>query len=296
MNMLKKGPEIKLPELKVPEPILNVFYDLRERHLLPLVAVLVVAIVAVPIALSQSSGSGNVPSSGGAAVAVSSATPNHSGELVVAKTAQGLHSYHRRLSYLRATDPFKQQFTTPETKTSTASSEGSESGAPSADAESSASGSSTGSASGPVTNSPPATTESAHITHQLTFYSYAIDVRMVTGSSKSKKGSAKKSEPRIRRNLPELTTLPSRKKPAAIFMGVTKDGQKALLLISSNVTAIFGEDRCVLGSQTCQLLALEPGAPETLVYGPKHRTVKIELLKTHLVVTNKLHRASLGGK
>ena len=101
---------------------------------------------------------------------------------------------------------------------------------------------------------------------------------------------------RIRRNLPELTTLPSRKKPAAIFMGVTKDGQKALLLISSNVTAIFGEDRCVLGSQTCQLLALEPGAPETLVYGPKHRTVKIELLKTHLVVTNKLHRASLGGK
>ena len=40
MNMLKKGPEIKLPELKVPEPILNVFYDLRERHLLPLVAVL----------------------------------------------------------------------------------------------------------------------------------------------------------------------------------------------------------------------------------------------------------------
>ena len=301
MNMLKKGPEIKLPELKVPEPILNVFYDLRERHLLPLVAVLVVAIVAVPIALSQSSGSGNAPSSGVTAVAVSSATPNHSGELVVAKTAQGLHSYHRRLSYLRATDPFKQQFTKPETDTSSASSAGAESSASSAGAESSASSagaesSASGSSTGPVTSSPPTIAESTHITHQLTFYSYAIDVRMVTGSPKSKKSSAKKSEPQVRRNLPELTTLPSRKKPAAIFMGVTKNGQKALLLISSNVTAIFGEDRCVLGSRTCQLLALEPGTPETLVYGPKHRTVKIELLKTHLVVTNKLHRASLGGK
>jgi hypothetical protein len=296
MNMLKKGPEIKMPELKVPEPILNVFYDLRERHLLPLVAVLAVAIAAVPIALSQSSGSGNVPPNGVTAVGVSSATPDRSGELVVAKTAQGLHSYHHRLGYLRATDPFKQQFTKPETNTSSASSAGAESSASSAGAESSVSESSTGSASGPVTSSPPTIAESTHITHQLTFYSYAIDVRMVTGNSKSKKGSAKKSEPQVRRNLPELTTLPSRKKPAAIFMGVTKDGQKALLLISSNVTAIFGEDRCVLGSQTCQLLALEPGAPETLVYGPKHRTVKIELLKTHLVVTNKLHRASIGGK
>lgn len=296
MNMFKKGPEIKLPELKVPEPIINVFYDLRERHLLPLVAVLVVAIFAVPIALSQSSGSGNAPPSGVTAVAVSGTMPNHSSELVVAKTDQSLHSYHRRLSYLRATDPFKQQFANPGTKTSTASSEGTESGTSSAGSESSASGSSAGSGSSPVTNSPSSITESTHITHHLTFYSYAIDVRMVTGSSRSKSGSAKKSDPQIRRNLPELTTLPGRKKPAAIFMGVTKDGQKALLLISSNVTAIFGEDRCVLGSQTCQLLALAPGTPETLVYGPKHRTVRIELLKTHLVVSNKPNRAYLGSK
>ena len=58
MNMLKKGPEIKLPDLKVPAPLVDLYYDLRERHLLPLVAVLLVAIVAVPIALSQSSQSG----------------------------------------------------------------------------------------------------------------------------------------------------------------------------------------------------------------------------------------------
>ncbi len=132
MNMLKKGPTINLRELKVPDALLDLFYDLRERHLLPLVAVLVVAIVAVPIALSQSSRS--QPSIGRAAVAlaVSNTTTSHKGELVVAKTTPGLRPYHRRFGYLSAKDPFEQQYPKVEPKskeggTSSASTSSSES-------------------------------------------------------------------------------------------------------------------------------------------------------------------------
>ncbi len=290
MNMLKKGPDIKLPEPKVPDALLDLFYDLRERHLLPLVAVLVVAIVAVPIALSQSSGSGSPRPGAVAALAVSSTSRSHSGELVVAKTTQGLHSYHRRLSYLRAKDPFQQQYPNAESTSAGGSSTTSSGGGSSS--ESSTSGSSPGTSSAPVT-SPQTTSEVTHVTRHLTFFSYAIDVRVVTVGSKNGKASTSKSESQVRRNLPELTVLPSRTKPAVIFMGVTKDGKKALLLVSSSVSS-FGEGICVLGSQTCQLLALEPGKPETFVYGSQDRTFRIELLKVHLVVTKKLHLAPLG--
>jgi hypothetical protein len=89
--------------------------------------------------------------------------------------------------------------------------------------------------------------------------------------------------------------LPDRKHPAAIFMGVTSDAEKALLLVSSDVSAVFGDARCVVGSRSCQLLALEPGLPETFVYGARGKTYRIELLKIHRVVSRHPHRASLGG-
>jgi hypothetical protein len=50
----------------------------------------------------------------------------------------------------------------------------------------------------------------------------------------------------------------------------------------------------VLGSETCQLLAMEPGLPETFVYGGAGKTYKIELLKIHLVESGKLNKAPLG--
>ena len=99
--------------------------------------------------------------------------------------------------------------------------------------------------------------------------------------------SKTKQHVQVRHNVPELTMLPNRKTPAAIFMGVTKDGKKALLLLSSDVDSVFGEGLCVLGGQTCQLLELEPGLPETFVYGPHNLTFKIELLKIHLVASSK---------
>jgi hypothetical protein len=281
MNMFKNGPEIKLSQLKVPDFLQDLYYDLKDRHLLPLVAVLLVAIVAVPFALSQSdSGQPEAESSTATAIAAQSAAANASGTLV-AKSAPGLRDYRKRLDRRQAHDPFHQQYPGEE-------GEGSGSGEGTV-TEAESSGSSAAPTELPEPSSPsPQQPSGEPGPGGLTYFSYAIDVRTVAGGAQSD------AEPQVRRDLPELTMLPSRDTPAAIYMGSTRDGKKALMLISSNVEAIFGDGKCVLGSDSCQLLAMEPGVPETFVYGGEGRTYKIELLKVHLVTTDKLNRAPLG--
>ena len=173
---------------------------------------------------------------------------------------------------MEAENPFKQQYTGEEREgTSESSTAGSTESA--------------GATSVPIDEpsapsySPPVDSDGEPSPDRLTYFSYAIDVRVTPGGSQEG-GNANEST--VRRNLPELTMLPSRDTPALVFMGSTKDGKKALMMVSSNVEAIFGDAKCVLGSETCQLLVMEPGIPETFVYGGEGRTYKIELLKIHL--------------
>jgi hypothetical protein len=118
-----------------------------------------------------------------------------------------------------------------------------------------------------------------------------VSVPASTAESRTKRAEPKAQ---VRRDLPELTMLPARATPAVTYMGVSKDGKKALLLVSSDVESIFGEAKCIVGSQSCQLLALEPQMPETFVYGPHERTYRIELLKISRTVSAKPRRAALG--
>ncbi len=102
---------MKMPELKVPDFLLDLYYDLRERHLLPLVAILLVAIVALPIALSG--GSSGSESAESEAAAATPGAPLPSSKLIVAKAAPGLRDYRGRLAGAPK-DPFEQQYATPE--------------------------------------------------------------------------------------------------------------------------------------------------------------------------------------
>jgi hypothetical protein len=286
MNPLKKGPEIKLsslkpsslksmkaPDVKAPDFLVDLYWDLRDRHLLPLAILLVVALIAAPFVLGSSSSSESedgAASGGGATATTSGAGATQTGALV-AEAAPGLRDFHRRLEELEAKDPFKQQYA------EKAESEGGEGSTSSGSAETYSTGS-------PSTSEGGGSSEPS--SSGLTYFSFAIDVRISGGSENS--------ESTVRHDLPELTMLPSRETPAMIFMGVTKDHKKALMLISSDVQAIFGDSKCVLGSQTCQMLALEIGLPETIVYGGAGKTYTIELRKIDLVESKKLNRAPLG--
>lgn len=277
MNFLKKGPELKLSEIKVPGFVQDVYYDLKDRHLLPVAAILLVAIVAVPIAVGQSSSEDSPLSETAEPGAVQSAVSGQSGELV-AKSAPGLRDYRRRLEHRQAQDPFEPKYAGTGSTSAGAGGSGESEGSPSggaAEAESPT-----------TTTAPPSDDEGTGTPGELTYYSYAIDVR-ISGGSQGKKAT-------VRRNLPELTMLPSRETPAIVYMGSTKDGKKAVMTVSSDVQAIFGDAKCALGSERCELLVMEPGLPETFVYGGAGRTYKIELLKIHLVETDKLNRAPLG--
>jgi hypothetical protein len=314
MNWLKKGPELKLSEIKIPDFLYDLFYDLKDRHLLPLVAVLIVAMVGAPIYFKNNSGEpGDEPAAtpSPAATASTVAAGEQSGTIVVARSEPGLRDYRRRLKHYRALDPFRQPAGEPIAATNPAGSETSAS-TPVAPPEATV----VGEEPAPqVVESPPyepptytpprppatepSPPRSTGATTRTRYASSAIDVRIVTVPShpaEQKRAGATREKPKtqVRHNLPELTMLPARRIPAATFMGLTNDGKKALFVVSSDVVSIFGEAKCLIGSQSCQLLALEPRMPVTFVYGPQEQTYRIELLKIDRTLSAKPRRAALG--
>jgi hypothetical protein len=279
--MLKKGPELKLPDLKVPGFLLDIYYDLKERHLLPLVAILLVALVALPIVLSKSSDS-EAEEAGGAIATPSTVAPTSS--LIVAKAAPGLREYRRRLANRTARNPFKQPGTS-------AAAESPAEGPTSVEEVTIGGGpeeTSTGGEGGQPSPSPEGNGEPPS-GGQLKYYSWTIDVRVTPVSS-----GKDKPEASVRHNLPEMTMLPSRSVPALTFVGVTKDEKNAVMLVSDKVTGLFGDATCTVGSEACQLIVLQPEIPETVVYGADNRTYRVELLKVSLTETDKLNTAPLG--
>ncbi len=277
MNPLKKGPEIKLPDslrdLEVPGFVEDVYADLRDRHLLPFVIVLLVAIVAVPILLSASGGEEEPIAGSAATIETEKGAPAQ--QIVVSRSTPRLRDYHHRLAHLEAEDPFVQRFTQP----------------PHEAGETSES-SSTSFEEGEVTiTHEGGETVTTH--HELKYFTWTIDVKIAPVSTK---GVPSEAKPTVRHNLPELTELPSRQVPAMVFMQPAADGKKAIVLINSNVHAAFGEGVCVAGGEVCQLMALKPGLPETVVYGGSERVYRITLLGVRLEETDHLEKAPLGHK
>jgi hypothetical protein len=101
---------------------------------------------------------------------------------------------------------------------------------------------------------------------------YAVDVRIVRNGHR-----------RTRRDARELAKLPSEKVPVVMYMGASRDGKKALFLVSDRVNSVFGDVRCLVGSDSCQLLLLEPGLPVTFVYGALNHRYRVKLLKLERV-------------
>ena len=286
MSMLKKGPEIKLSSLKpsslklsgpssvkIPEPIQDVYYDLKDRRLLPLVAILLVGIVAVPIALSDSSETNQIATAPIAPAEGAKATSS-----IVVSTAQpGLRDYHKRLQHLTPINPFRpapSDATTAPVE-SEASPEGEGGGGSESPAES-------GGGSNPETLPP----------GKVIYFTWAIDARYVPVTDAH--GKRATGKPFVRRDLPPFSMLPSESIPAFTYMGPTKDGEKAVVLVSDDVNAVFGDNFCAVGTETCQLLVLEPNTPETVAWGKGEKTFRIELLKIQRVTTDDLNTNELG--
>jgi hypothetical protein len=279
-----KGPELKVPELKVPDVVADLFYDLRDRRLLPLVALVLVAIVAVPFLLGGGSKEAAVPPPVPAVVAAQSSA--EAAQLTVVRSKPGLRDYRKRLAGREPTDPFKQRYNAPvlngaelksQSTTSTSSSTSTETTSTTTSPEAASPGGSApspdeGSSGGGNGGSP----------QKITIFSFAIDVR-IAHTETDADGTTTMSEPTTRTRVLPTTPLPGAKAPVITYMGMGKKPDHALLMVSNEVKSIYGDAECLSGTETCQLLEVETTFPETFVYGPNDVRYKINVLKIEAV-------------
>lgn len=273
MKKKLKGPDLKMPKLKVPDFLNDLYYDLRDRRLLPLIALVVVAIAAVPFLLGGDSEEVNVPSAGAAALG---SPPAKAPKLTVVEATPGLRDYHQRLGDRSPTDPFKQRYTSlPESaqaqsvETSTggegdgASSAGvvTESTTTASEGSSAGSGGSGGADGG--------TGSGGDGRGEARLIEFVFDVQ-ISHSQKAADGGQKMSEPEVRRRVPTLAQLPGEKTPVVTVAGINLHNGKVWLLVSDDVSSLDGDFACVTRTPDglCELVEIEPGFPLELVYEP----------------------------
>ncbi len=268
MKKPKKTPS--MPALKVPKVARDLYADLRDRHLLALVAVLLIAIVAVPFLLA---GKGEEqPAEPATPAFVPGASPGAAAaSFSVVPADPGLRDYKRRLGHRQARNPFKGP--TPEA----ASAKGGGEGSPSAgEGESPSSGSAAGeSGSAEVTDggsasggSDEGSTTADEVVVEQKIVGYEIDTHAgFLGHIHDHEG------------IKPVAKLPSPQNPVVVFTGLSSDNKRALFLMSNSVTAYYGKGTCGLGGETCQVLELKQGQSATFAYGYGDTRYKLSLRK-----------------
>jgi hypothetical protein len=294
-----RGPELRLGKPEVPAFLVNLYYDLRDRRLLPLVALVLVAIVAVPFLLGGSSEEAPEPSPSTGPIEALKEAASDSSKLTVVEATPGLRDYRKRLRARTPTDPFKQRYTAPVLKnaklneaksTSTTAASGGETTSTSTttvEAGPPAAGPPGGSSGSPPSNGGQSGGDGGPSGKGgLVFYTFAVDVR-ISHTETKQDGSEEMGEPRTHERVLPATSLPGDKAQVVTYMGIAPISHKPLFLVSTDVSAVFGDARCIAGSDSCQLLELEPGLPETFVYGPDDVRYKITVLKVEPVATGR---------
>jgi len=277
-----KGPELRMPELRMPRLLVDLFYDLHDRRLLPLVALVIVAILAVPILLG---GDSKVIEPPVGSASVSAGSDSQAARLTVVEASPGLRDYRKRLARRKPTNPFRQRFTGPVLKGAKLNSQTTTS---TTSTDTTTTSTTTNSTSADLTApSSPSTSKGGgggDSTSKLTYFSFAIDVKIVRSGGK---GSGKDKSPSesVRHGVKPTTPLPGDKAPVVTYMGVKDEASKALFIVSNKVNSVFGDGKCLSGTDVCQLIAVEPGLPQTFVYGANDVRYRINVLKIKPVVT-----------
>jgi hypothetical protein len=296
-----QGPDLKIPDVKVPRFVMDVYYDLRDRRLLPLMALVVVAIAAVPFLLGGDTEEVQPPSSGDTAQS-SIAAPE--ARLTVVEAKPGLRDYRRRLRRRSPTDPFKQRYTSlpeeaqlksvevtptgdvagssvesvPEIgesvtevdETDAAPDAGGNGGAPAP----------SGGARGPDDG-----------LQEGRLYGFRPDLRF---------GVAGSDALTLYRELPLGKLLPA-ENPVLLFIGVTQNGKRALFSLTPEVSLVRGDGDCIGGARSCSLLSIQAGQAVDVLTDQPGRTFRLRIERIEFVQIptpqgKQSSRAPAGGK
>lgn len=294
--MKRPGPDLKMPDLrslKTP-PVLNDLYqDLRDRRLLPLIGLILVAILAVPFLLGG--GSDEEEAALPPAAPLEASTSAEEAALTVVPARPGLRDYRKRLRHRSSSDPFKPQYTGP-VLAGTQLGGSSETTTTTTTTESSAGSSepSTGAVAPPSSGSVPSSPSDngkgnddgngdPDPAQGIALYTFAIDVKITKTTTTANGGKSKPEEIEKQRVLAPAS-LPGEKTPVVTYIGISPKTSQPLFLVSEDVESTFGDVKCLAGTDRCQLLELEPGLPVTFVSGEGRARYKFNVLKVEPVV------------
>jgi hypothetical protein len=212
----------------------SLFDDLVEKRLWPVAAVLLVALIAVPVILSRpghESSSERAPSSGASLLGRDAAALL--GETQPAVSLGGERGFRKHVARLARKNPFVQQ-ARPAKKA-----------AESATPTGTGGGSSTG--GGPLGTPTPGTgTAPAGGSEPTHLFQYFVLVKF---------GKIGKTSKRTVRG---GDFLPDEKNPVVLSVGASDDGQKAIFLVSGEVTS-RGDGDCAPSESNCQVVQMKKG-------------------------------------
>jgi hypothetical protein len=251
-----------------------------------LVALVIVAILAVPILLGGDAKT-SAPAPPAASASISATSGSRAAELTVVKAEPGLRDYRKRLAGRRPTDPFKQRYTGPVLKGAKLNPQTTTSSTSTATTDDSTTTTTTTTT---VDAAPPSGSTGGNgkggggESAKLTYFAFAVDVKVVRSGGKGS-GKQKGATESVRHGVKPTTPLPGDKAPVVTYMGVKDKASKALFIVSNKVSSVFGDGKCLSGTDICQLIAVEPGLPQTFIYGPNDVRYRINVLNIKPVVT-----------
>lgn len=263
-----KGPE--MPDLKIPAVVADLYFDLRDRRLLPLVALVIVAILAVPFLLGSDPEAPMPPPATGEVGADEGMAASN---FTVVEAKPGLRAPGKRLDARTPTNPFKQRYTGLPKKAqleSTSASSSTSTGEPSGEVVPEEEVETTvPSGSGAGAAGPPDGPDS----DGLRFYAFQPDIRF---------GVAGSGELREYKRLPLGTLLPE-KKPVIAYLAVSEAGKRAFFDISTEVAMVKGPGHCIGGPQSCSLLSLKEGQAADILTATPGRSFRLKLERIEFV-------------
>jgi hypothetical protein len=267
----------------------NVFQEIVERRLWPVALVLAVALVAIPVLLSNPASS--TPSASPvspAAPATGTGGPLSAFQPVVNTEGSKSSEIRKRLQGFQPKDPFKVQGLGGGggSEASGATGESTTLGAgtgttlePGAGGDTSGSGTSGSGTSGSGTSgSGQSGSGTSGQSGSITYFTWTATVRFGIGDN---------ADQLDKKRLERFRALPSSENPVVVFMGVTTDGEKAVFLVST-ASGTTGEGDCE-PDDTCTFLYMKPGQTqsfEAVDEDDQVVTYKLKLIDTNVEKTD----------
>lgn len=256
----------------LPKPLQNLLHDLRERRMLPLVLLLLVAIVAVPLLLSEDAAEVPAPAGSVSSADVAEIEGAEIADPVVLAEVPGIRDFKERLAEFQRRNPFKQQLT----GLPKAAREAQDEALKQAEADATSAAADAASDVGAAASGDTATGSGDTGTGDTGSGTGSTGVRKFTIEWKIDVKAGPVGKAKDKDGLPELSFVPDETHPVLQFIqGASKDS--AIFVVSRSVGDTYGDGECAPHKNDCQFLLLEVGQARTFEYEPNGERYKVKL-------------------